>query len=118
VSPRARVLVVEDEALVAFALEEMLCDFGYEVVGPAPNVQSALKLVGAEKIDAAILDVNLGGETVDPVAAALAGGGVPFVFTTGYTSASALPQGFKDRPSLNKPYQPEALRDAVARLLA
>ncbi|MCW2286284.1 DNA-binding NtrC family response regulator [Rhodoblastus acidophilus] len=116
-SARARVLIVEDEALVAFALEEMLGDFGYEVIGPAPNVQAALKLVGAEKIDAAILDVNLGGETIEPVAEALAGGGVPFVFTTGYTSASALPPNFKDRPSLNKPYQPEALRDAVARLL-
>lgn len=116
-SARARVLIVEDEALVAFALEEMLGDFGYEVIGPAPNVQAALKLVEAEKIDAAILDVNLGGETIEPVATALAGGGVPFVFTTGYTSASALPQAFKDRPSLNKPYQPEALRDAVARLL-
>jgi CheY-like chemotaxis protein len=116
-SPQARVLVVEDEALVAFALEEMLSEFGYDVVGPAPNVQAAMKLVGAEKIDAAILDVNLGGETIEPVANALAQAGVPFVFTTGYTSASALPPGFKDRPALNKPYQPEALRDAVARLL-
>ncbi|MCW2273816.1 response regulator [Rhodoblastus acidophilus] len=116
-SPRARILVVEDEALVAFALEEMLSDFGYDVVGPAPNVQAALKLVGDEKIDAAILDVNLGGETVEPVAEALAAVGAPFVFTTGYSSASALPPAFKDRPSLNKPYQPEALREAVARLL-
>ena len=102
---------------MAFALEEMLGDFGYDVVGPAPNVQAALKLVGAEKIDAAILDVNLGGETIEPVADALAAVGVPFVFTTGYTSASALPKNFKDRPTLNKPYQPEALHDAVARLL-
>jgi CheY-like chemotaxis protein len=117
-NPPARVLVVEDEALVAFALEEMLNDFGYEVAGLAPNVRTALKLVGAERIDAAILDVNLGGETVDPVADALAAAGVPFVFTTGYTSASALPRGFEERPALNKPYQPEALRDALARLLA
>lgn len=113
----ARILVVEDEALVAFALEEMLMDFGYAVVGPAPSVDSAMKLVAAEKIDAAILDVNLGGESIEPVAGALAAGDVPFVFTTGYTNASALPTGFKDRPALNKPYQPEALRDAVARLL-
>jgi CheY-like chemotaxis protein len=116
--PPARILVVEDEALVAFALEELLGDFGYEVAGLAANVRTALKLVAAERIDAAILDVNLGSETVDPVAAALVAAGVPFVFTTGYTSASALPQGFRDRPVLNKPYQPEALRDALARLLA
>jgi CheY-like chemotaxis protein len=114
---QSRILVVEDEALVAFALEEMLADFGYEVIGPAPNVAAAMKLVGAGGIDAAILDVNLGRETIDPVAAALAEAGVPFVFTTGYTNASALPQGFKDRPSLNKPYQPEALHEAVQRLL-
>jgi CheY-like chemotaxis protein len=117
-TPPARILVVEDEALVAFALEELLTECGYKVVGPAPNVRTAVKLLDAERIDAAVLDINLGGETVDPVARALATAGVPFVFTTGYTSASALPQGFRDRPALNKPYQPEALLDALARLLA
>ncbi|MBB4197944.1 hypothetical protein CCR94_18840 [Rhodoblastus sphagnicola] len=117
-SARARVLIVEDEALVAFALEETLADFGYDVVGPAPSVRAAMKLIASDRIDAAILDVNLGGETIDPVARALAAANIPFVFTTGYVNASALPQGFKDRPALNKPYHPEALRDAVARLLA
>jgi len=116
-SPQARVLVVEDEALVAFALEDTLIDLGYDVVGPASNVEAALKLVGAEKIDAAILDVNVGGESIEPVAAALAAAGAPFVFATGYASASALPAAFQDRPALGKPYRPEALREALARLL-
>jgi CheY-like chemotaxis protein len=115
--PQARILVVEDEALVAFALEEMLGDFGYDVVGPAPSIKAAMKLVAGERVDAAILDVNLGRESIDPVAGALAKAGVPFVFTTGYTNTSALPNGFKDRPVLNKPYQPEALRDAIQQLL-
>jgi CheY-like chemotaxis protein len=116
-SAQARILVVEDEALVAFALEETLSDFGYDVVGPAPSVQAAMKLIANEKIDAAVLDVNLGGETIAPVAAALATAGAPFLFTTGYSGASGLPQGFRDRPALNKPYQPQDLRAALARLL-
>jgi len=114
---QAKILVVEDEALVAFALEETLADFGYQVIGPAPNVREAMKLAASEKFDAAVLDVNLGGESIAPVAAALAAARIPFVFTTGYTNVSALPRGFEDRPTLNKPYQPEALRAAVARLL-
>jgi DNA-binding response OmpR family regulator len=117
VSPHARILVVEDEALVAFAIGETLADFGYDVVGPAPNIQAAMKLVAGERVDAAILDVNLGRESIDPVASALAVAGVPFVFTTGYTLASALPAGFRERPVLQKPYKPEALRDAIRELL-
>jgi CheY-like chemotaxis protein len=115
---RARILVVEDDALVALALTEILADFGYEVVGPAPDTQAALKLVAEEKVSAAILDVNLGRDSAVAVAEALAAASIPFVFTTGYTNLSALSPAFKDRPVLNKPYQPQALRDALARLLA
>jgi DNA-binding response OmpR family regulator len=117
VHPQARILVVEDEALLAFALEEMLGDFGYDVIGPAPTIRAAMKLVACERVDAAVLDVNLGRESIAPVAGALADAGVPFVFTTGYTHVSALPDGFQNRPVLNKPYQPEALRKAIERLL-
>jgi CheY-like chemotaxis protein len=115
---RARILVVEDEALVAFALAEILEDFGYDVVGPAPNTKAALRLVAEEQVSAAILDVNLGRESADAVAEALAAAAIPFVFTTGYTNRSALPPAFNDRPCLNKPYRPKELQDAVARLLA
>ncbi len=100
-----RVLLVEDETLVAMLLEDMIADLGGAVVGAASRVGRALDLVrelGSE-IDLAVLDVNLGGEEVFPVAAALAEAGVPFAFSTGYGSAG-LPEGWRNRPTLQKPF--------------
>ena len=80
-----RLLLVEDEWLIAGHLARVFKAAGAEVLGPAPSVGSALNLVGtAERIDAAVLDINLRGEMVFPVADALAARGVPFVFATGY----------------------------------
>ena len=83
-----RVLVMEDEMLVAWALEDMLADLGCIVVGPAARVDKALALLHAEAVDLAMLDVNLNGQRSYPVADALAAKGVPFVFLTGYTRDS------------------------------
>src|SRR5471032_1103864 len=79
-----RILVVEDEVMVAWALEDMLTGLGCAVVGPAARVKQALAMISAGAIDAAVLDVNLNGEKSYPVADALAVLGVPFVFSTGY----------------------------------
>jgi len=117
IGPYARILVVEDEGFVAMMLEEGLIDFGYDVVGPASNTRKALKLLAAETVDAAVLDVNLGDERVDPVAEALAAASIPFIFCTGYADASALPPGFQDRPMLTKPYRIEQVHDALTQLL-
>ena len=115
----ARILVVEDEGMVAMALEQTLIAFGYEVVGPAPSNRKALALLASGgTVDGAVLDVNLGTERVDPVAEALAAASIPFVFATGYSGTAALPLAFRDRPVLNKPYPPQALRRALAQLLA
>lgn len=114
----ARILVVEDEGLLALAIKQMLTDFGYDVIGPAPNTRKALTLLATEEaIDGALLDVNLGNERVDCVAEALAAASIPFIFTTGYSAASALPLAFRDRPRLNKPYMPENLRRALIQML-
>jgi DNA-binding NarL/FixJ family response regulator len=113
----ARILVVEDEALVAQALELMLVEFGFSVVGPAPSTRRALFLIAAEAIDIALLDVNLGKERVDCVAEALASASIPFVFTTGYSGPSALPAAFRDRPAIYKPYPAEQLREVIGHLL-
>ena len=79
------VLVLEDEAVIAMLLEDMLVDLGCKVVGPAAKVAEALQLVRSEQIGAALLDLNLGrGETGYPVADALAARAVPFAFVTGY----------------------------------
>jgi DNA-binding response OmpR family regulator len=112
-----RVLVVEDEGLVALALEEALTAVGYEVIGPAPNARKALSLIGSEQIDAALLDVNLGGERIDSVAQALADRSIPFVFSTGYSDVSALPPAFADRRALRKPFQPRDLLAAIEALV-
>jgi CheY-like chemotaxis protein len=111
-----RVLVVEDEMIVAWLLEDMLTDLGCTVVGPAARVDQALAMIDAESIDAALLDLNLNGEMSYPVADALAARGVPFVFSTGYDK-DRLPDGYRGVPVLQKPYRPSELADALAKLL-
>jgi CheY-like chemotaxis protein len=108
-----RVLLVEDEAMVAMMIEDMLCDLGCQVIGPVSRVASALDLLEDEPVDAAVLDVNLGGEAVFPVADRLAAAGVPFVFSTGYGLAGLDPR-HADRPVLQKPYSRERLGAALA----
>jgi DNA-binding response OmpR family regulator len=113
---RPRVLVVEDEWLIADMLEEALRESGFEVAGPAPTVKRALELLAEGALDAAVLDVSLNREPSFPVAEALAERGVPFVFMTGYAEAD-LPVEFRSRPILHKPFAPEALTSHVSRLL-
>ena len=111
-----RVLVVEDETMVAWLLEDMLADLGCAVVGPAAHVNQALAMLDAEAIDAAVLDVNLNGQNSYPVAAALAARGVPFVFSTGYNKDS-LPNTNQSFPVLQKPFDRLKLGDTLAKLL-
>lgn len=102
-----RVLVVEDEMLLALDLETGLRDAGCVVLGPVGNLRSALRLVEreADAIDAAILDVNLSGERVFPVAERLRDAGVPFLFATAYSASDDLyPRRIMDAPRLTKPY--------------
>ena len=101
---RRRALLVEDESLIAMLLEDMLAELGYEVVGPVARLDKAVELAQREVIDVAILDVNLNGMEVYPVAAALAARGVPFVFSTGYGN-SGLHAPYGDRPTLQKPFR-------------
>jgi CheY-like chemotaxis protein len=103
-----RLLVVEDEALVAMALEDMLGDFGCVVEGVAGTVSRGVALAEALPLDGAILDINLCGEKVFPVAERLAERGVPFVFCTGYGLAG-VPADFAKAPTLSKPYDQRQL---------
>lgn len=107
-----RVLVVEDEALVALQLEDMLSDLGCAVVGPAARVGQALELLNGHKIDAAVLDLNVAGELVYPVAEALTARRVPFIFATGY-GAAGLTEPYRSRPVLQKPFLLSQLRKAM-----
>lgn len=111
------VLVVEDEALVAIDLAQMLGRNGAQVVGPAGTLTDALFALEQRALDAAVLDVNLQGEFVTPVADLLARRNVPFVFATGYERAQALPARLSGRPLLRKPYSEPELLAAVLALL-
>jgi DNA-binding response OmpR family regulator len=99
----ARVLVVEDEMLVAMVLEDQLADAGREVVGPAFSLEHAMRLAASESLDGAALDINLAGEKVYPVADLLAARNVPFVYVTGLGQAG-LREADQGRPMLQKPY--------------
>jgi CheY-like chemotaxis protein len=111
-----RVLVVEDEAAISLLLEDMLLDFGCEVVGPAARLGAALELMQGETLDMAILDVNVAGEPIYPVAAALVERKIPFVFSTGYGSAG-IKDLYRDRPVLQKPFAQHDLRQKLLQAL-
>jgi CheY-like chemotaxis protein len=99
-----RVLVVEDEYFVAILIEEILESAGCIVTGPIPRLPEALDAVDHEDYDVAVLDVNLAGERINPVADALSERNVPFLFVTGY-GANALPSEYAERPHLCKPFR-------------
>lgn len=111
-----RILVVEDEMLVALLLHDMLIDLGCLVVGPAASVAEALGMIETRPLDAAILDVNLGGQMSYPVADALIARNLPFVLSTGYAS-NRLQEGYRALPALQKPYHATELREALAVVL-
>jgi CheY-like chemotaxis protein len=111
-----RVLLVEDEIILAWMLQDMLVDLGCVAIGPAATVGQALAMIDAEAIDAAVLDVNLNGHMSYPVADALVARGVPFVFSTGYDK-DGLPERYRTVQVLQKPYHPSALGDALTKLL-
>lgn len=114
--PAARILVVEDEFLVAMELESMLAACGLTVLGPVSTVVAALALIEREAPDAAVLDVNLRGESVSPVAACLRDRAVPFVLATAYRRED-LPEGLRDAVNMGKPVEPKALLAALETLL-
>jgi DNA-binding response OmpR family regulator len=114
---RVSVLVVEDEMLLAMLLEDSLADFGCDVVGPVGRVADGVRLANSERLDGAILDVNVGGTDVFPVARELAKRGIPFVFVSGYDS-NHLPREWCNRPKLQKPFEPRSLAQCMARMFA
>ena len=111
-----RVLIVEDELLVALMIEDVLADLGCEVVGPFGSVAQALPAAGSEPIDLAVLDVNLGGEMVYPVAERLGERDIPFLFVSGY-GGDAIPEGKVDWKVCAKPFHPKELARMMAALL-
>ncbi|WP_339870790.1 response regulator [uncultured Brevundimonas sp.] len=112
-----RVLIVEDESLVAMLLETILEDMGCTPVGPAATVEEGLAMAEAESaLDAALLDVNVAGQQIFPVAEVLKARGVPFVFSTGY-GEGGLPDAWRGQATIQKPFTEAAIRDALMKAM-
>ena len=107
-----RILIVEDELMIRMLLDGMLTDLGYTVAGEAGSVDEALDLAKQAEFDLAILDVNLNGKAITPVAEALSRRGVPFVFSTG-CGIHGVPDAYRKNPTLQKPFQAEALAQVL-----
>ncbi len=108
-----RVLVVEDELLVAMLLEDVLEDLGCEVVGPVSRISAAKSTIERERFDCALLDVNLRGQTVYPLAELLEKRSIPFGFVTGY-GATGVDRQFRARPVLHKPFATNEVASMLA----
>ncbi len=111
-----QILLVEDEFLVALEVEAALQCMGCSIVGPVAKLAKALEAARSAQLDGAVLDVNLNGEMVYPLAEMLAAESIPFVFITGYTAAD-LPERFRLFRRLPKPVDAKALRDAFVDIM-
>jgi DNA-binding response OmpR family regulator len=117
VNEKPRILIVEDELMVSMLIEETLLEAGYFVVGPFANMTDAIRAARVERLDAAVLDVNVAGQMIYPVAEELSARAIPFGFATGYGKAvSAKP--WNDRPVLPKPFSGSELENLVAGLIS
>ena len=110
-----RILVVEDSPLIADVLADMLRDMGCEVVGPTGNMAFARELATNEAFEAAIIDINIRGGKIFPVADTLAERGIPFLLASGYADWS-MPDNLQERPRLAKPYTAGIVREELEKL--
>jgi CheY-like chemotaxis protein len=113
---RTSILLVEDEVMIRMMVADMLEELGYTIAGEAGDIDEGIRLVQAIDFDIAILDVNVNGKVITPVAEAVNMRGLPFVFATGY-GAQGLPEKFRDRPTLQKPFQIETLARTIETVL-
>ena len=110
------VFLVEDEAMIRMMVADMLEDLGYRVAAEAGDIGEATRLARSCAFDIAILDVNVNGKVISPVAEVIQARNIPFVFATGY-GAQGLPEEYRDRPTLQKPFQMDTLKGMLERTL-
>jgi CheY-like chemotaxis protein len=106
------VLLVEDETLVRMMMAGMIEELGHNVVAEAGNIADALKFAKTAEFGIAVLDINVGGDRIEPVAEIIDGRHLPFIFASGY-GAAGLPEKFRDRPVLQKPFLIKRLGEAI-----
>jgi CheY-like chemotaxis protein len=109
---KASVLVVEDEVMIRMMVTDMLVDLGHSIAAEAGEIDEALRLAESADFDLAILDVNVNGRTIEPVAKIVERRKLPLLFSTGY-SVDALPESFRGHPSLQKPFRIDTLQSAI-----
>jgi len=110
--PGGSVFLVEDEVMIRMMVADMLDELGYKIAAEAGEIAEAIRLVQSTDFDLAILDVNVNGKVISPVADLIKARNRPFIFATGYGS-SGLPEEYRDLPSLQKPFQIETLARAI-----
>jgi len=110
--PRGSVFLVEDEVMIRMMVADMLQELGFTVAAEAGEIGEAIRLAQSAFFDFAILDVNVNGKVISPVADLLKARNRPFIFATGYGS-SGLPEEYRDRPALQKPFQIETLGKVI-----
>ena len=113
---RRSILLVEDEVMIRMMVADMLEELGYRIAAEAGDIDEAVRLVQVTDFDIAILDVNVNGKIITPVAEAVMLRDLPFVFATGY-GAQGLPEKFRDRPTIQKPFQIETLARTIETVL-
>jgi DNA-binding response OmpR family regulator len=109
------VFLVEDEVMIRMMVADMLRELGYGIAAEAGEINEAIRLAQSAEFDFAILDVNVNGKVISPVADLISARNRPFIFATGYGS-SGLPAEYRDRPALQKPFQIETLARAIEAL--
>jgi CheY-like chemotaxis protein len=111
-SAKLRVFLVEDEAMIRMMVVDMLEELGHTIAAEAGQLNKAIELAQSTDFDMAVLDVNLDGKMITPVAELIKARGLPIIFATGY-GAAGVPEEFQDRPALQKPFELEALAAAL-----
>ena len=112
----ARVLIIEDEPIIALSLEDLLIDAGFQIAGVAARLEKALSLIESGTCDVAIVDANLAGVSASPAAIALASRGLPFIVMSGY-SPEQMQGEFPDALFIQKPCRPEQIIETLTTLL-
>jgi DNA-binding NtrC family response regulator len=114
--PGCSVFLVEDEVMIRMMVADMLEELGHSLAGEAGEISHAIKLAQSTEFELAILDVNVNGHMITPVAELIRARNLPFIFATGY-GAAGVPAEYRDRPTLQKPFLIEKLAEMICRTL-
>jgi DNA-binding response OmpR family regulator len=114
----SKILVVEDNYLLAQVVCDFVAECGFDPIGPASGLETGLVYAREAPLDGAILDINLDGHFCFPICSVLVQRGIPFCFLTGYSHLSMIPQQFRGAPLVSKPFEPEEMRSVIEMMLS